>query len=126
MTYDDLVRLYCERSLALQSLWVMHVAVIGGLLLLASLGKVRGFLATVLLTLLFGLLAFYNLEAIRDVTVQRFAVLDGLRQSIPVGDCLAPALVPPAYARVRGLHLASDLLAVVLFWAMERRRKPSV
>jgi hypothetical protein len=132
MTFSDLVQLYFERSNALQWYWTLYVVIIGGLLAFSSLRKERDLITTVLITVLFGFFAYKNLGAIHDVTVQRFAVLQAIKESsgsqnatdLPaVRNLLEPTLVVPAYEGVRNFHVASDLLTVAAVWAMERRRR---
>ena len=77
MKYNELIQLYFERSNALQAYWTLYVVILGGLLAFSSLRKQPAALTTAMVTLLFALFAFKNLDAIHDVTVQRFAVLRG-------------------------------------------------
>ena len=133
MTHNELIQLCFERSNALQSLWTLYVVVIGGLLAFSSLRKLPDPLTTVLVTVLFGFFAFKNLDAIHDITVQRFATLEAIRQSHPPGAdasginqtraLLDPTLTTPAYEGVRNFHVMSDLLTILALWAMERRRR---
>jgi hypothetical protein len=128
MTYAELVQMYFERSNALQNYWTLYVVVIGGLLAFASIRKQPDLVTTVLVTVLYCFFAYKNLDAIRDVTVQRFAVLDLVKQaraSTPgrVADAIEPTLLPPAWEGVRNFHVASDVLTVLALWAMELRRR---
>lgn len=132
MTFSDLVQLYFERSNALQWYWTIYVLVIGGMLAFSSLRKERDVITTVSITVLFCFFAFKNLGAIHDVTVQRFAVLQAIKESSSsqnatdlqsVRKLLEPTLIAPAYEGVRNFHMASDLLTVAALWAMERRRR---
>jgi hypothetical protein len=132
MTFSDLVRLYFERSNALQWYWTLYVVVIGGLLAFSSLRKERDLVTTVLITVLYCCFAYKNLGAIQDVTVQRFAVLQAIKQSSTsqnatdvqsVRGLLEPTMIAPAYEGVRNFHVASDLLTVAALWAMECRRR---
>lgn len=125
MKFNELVQLYLGRSDALQSLWTLYVVVIGGLLAFSSLRKQPDPVTTALITVLFGFFAYKNLGAIHDITVQRFAILEAIKQAVPAGDTLVPTLAPPAYDGVRNFHVVSDLLTVVTLWAMERRRTKS-
>ena len=131
MTFSELVRLYFERSNSLQWYWTIYVVVIGGLLAFSSLRKGKDTVTTVLVTVLFCCFAYKNLGAIHDVSVQRFAVLQAIKDTGPqntTGDraiqgLLEPTMVAPAYEGVRNFHVASDLLTVAALWAMERRRR---
>ena len=126
MKFDELVQLYFGRSDSLQSLWTLYVVVIGGLLAFSSLRKQPDPVTTALVTVLFGFFAYKNLGAIQDITVQRFAILEAIKQLAPTGDALVPTLAPPAYEGVRNFHVVSDVLTVVTLWAMEQRRRKSV
>lgn len=132
MTFSDLVRLYFERSNALQWYWTLYVVVIGGLLAFSSLRKERDLVTTVLITVLYCCFAYKNLGAIHDVTVQRFAVLQAIKESSTsqnatdvqsVRGLLEPTMIAPAYEGVRNFHVASDLLTIAALWAMECRRR---
>jgi hypothetical protein len=132
MNYNDLIQLYFERSNALQWYWTLYVVVIGGLLAFSSMRKQRDRTTTLLVTVLFCCFAYKNLDAIHDVTVQRFAVLDAIKYHTPSGGeantdiskrFLEPTLVAPDYPGVRNFHVMSDLLTVAAIWAMELRRK---
>jgi len=132
MTFSDLVKLYFERSNALQWYWTLYVVIIGGLLAFSSLRKERDLVTTVLVTVLYCCFAYKNLGAIHDVTVQRFAVLQAIKESSSsqnaadlqsVRELLEPTMIAPAYDGVRNFHVTSDLLTVAAVWAMERRRR---
>lgn len=132
MRYSELIQLYFERSNALQAYWTLYVVVIGGLLAFSSLRKQRDLLTTTLVTVLFAFFAYKNLDAIHDVTVQRYAVLNAIKQSTPnpsdmvdtkqLHELMEPTLLPPAYAGVHRFHVTSDLLTIAALWAIERRR----
>jgi len=132
MTYAELVQTYFERSNALQWYWTLYVVIIGGLLAFASLRKTPDRLTTLLVTVLFCFFAYKNLGAIQDVSIQRFAILDAIKEILtsnhdaPVGIAskfIGPTLQPPAFEGVRIFHIASSLLTVAAIWAMELRRK---
>ena len=124
MNYNDLLQHYFERSNALQNYWTLYVVVIGGLLAFSSIRKQGDMLTTLLVSILFSFFAFKNLDAIHDVTVQRFAVLDAIKQ-IPATakDAIEPTLTPPEFGGVRNFHITSDVLTVLALWSMERRRR---
>jgi hypothetical protein len=138
MQYNELIHLYFERSNALQWYWNIYVIVIGGLLAYSAFRQRRDLIKTVLVTVLFSMFAYKNLDAIHDVTVQRFATLQLIRESNPPGpdaadlkrvrEALEPTLVlaTPDYEGllgVRNFHVLSDLLTIAAVWAMESRRK---
>ena len=81
MTFSELLQIYFERSNALQSYWTVYVVVIGGLLAFSSLRKEPDHVTTLLITVLFTFFAYKNLGAIQDVSVQRFAVLEAMKQA---------------------------------------------
>src|SRR5688500_4372857 len=133
MTYAELIRLYFDRSNALQWYWTLYVVVIGGLLAFSSLRQ-RGDLVTLLLvTVLYCCFAYKNLGAIRESTMQRFAALKSIKEFDAVGAdapqteearrAIEPTLAPPDYEGVRNFHVASDVLTVAALWAMELRRR---
>ena len=129
MNYSDLIQLYFERSNSLQNYWTLYVVVIGGVLAFSSLRARRDWLTTLIVSVLFSFFAYKNLDAIHDVTVQRFAVLKSLQQTAPdaspnpVHALLGPTLIPPEFDGVRTFHITSDLLTIAALWAMERRRR---
>ena len=128
MTYAELVQLYFERSNALQAYWTVYVVVIGGLLAFSSIRKQPDRITTGLVTVLYLFFAYKNLDAIHDVTVQRFAVLESIRALSSsaggsAGKALEATMLPPAWEGVRNFHWASDVLTVAALWAMELRRR---
>ena len=131
MNYHDLLQHYFERSNALQNYWTLYVVVIGGLLAFSSIRKQGDRLTTLLVSILFGFFAFKNLDAIHDVTVQRFAVLDAIKKLPATADAataisaIEPTLLPPAFEGIRSFHITSDVLTILALWSMERRRQKS-
>ena len=130
MTYHDLIQLYFERSNSLQNYWTLYVVVLGGLLAFSSIRKQGDKLTTLLVSILFGFFAFKNLDAIRDVTFQRFAVLDAIKEFPSGGEyiftkrgAIEQTLAPPAFGGVRTFHVTSDVLTILALWSMERRRR---
>jgi hypothetical protein len=131
MKYDELIQLYFERSNALQAYWTLYVVIVGGLLAFSSLRKLPAAVTTLIVTLLFGLFAYENLDAILTATKQRHATLAAIKQSDssaaaeikPVRDLLEPTLTPAAESAVQRTHLVSDLLIILGLWAMELRRR---
>ena len=131
MKYNELIQLYFERSNALQAYWTLYVVILGGLLAFSSLRKQPAALTTAMVTLLFALFAFKNLDAIHDVTVQRVAVLDAIKQTDATASTeiqqlrttLEPTLIPATFASVKMTHLPADLLTILALWAMEFRRR---
>ena len=127
MNVTDLVLIYFERSNALQWLWTLYVVIVGGLLAFSSMRKERDVATTLLITVLFGIFAYKNLGGIRDITFQRFAVLESIKaQAAPAAQSLRvlqPTLDPPPWDAGRNTHLVSDLLTVAALWTMELRRR---
>ena len=137
MTYGELVDLYFSRSNALQWYWTVYVVVIGGLLAFSSLRQRPDRITGILVTILYVSFAYKNLGAIRDVTYERYAILDLIktapqvesagpqagREILGVRDKLLPVLNPPEYTGVRNFHIGCDVLTVAALWAMELRRK---
>lgn len=136
MKYNDLIQLYFERTTALQNYWTLYVVIVGGLLAFSSLRKQPAALTTLIVSILFGLFAYENLDAIKATATQRHAALAALRQSDagstapeikPVRDLLEPTLKPASVSSTQTTHLVSDLLTIVGLWVMElRRRKNAV
>ena len=127
MTYHDLLQHYFERSNALQNYWTLYVVVIGGLLAFSSIRKQGDRLTTLLVSILFSFFAFKNLDAIHDVTVQRFAVLEAI-QKLPATakDAIEATLTPPEFGGIRTFHITSAVLTLLALWSMERRRQKAV
>ena len=131
MKYDELIQLYFERSNALQAYWTLYVVIVGGLLAFSSLRKLPAAVTTLIVTLLFGLFAYENMDAILTVTRQRHATLAAIKQSDssstaeikPVRDLLEPTLTPAPESSTKRTHLVSDLLTILGLWAMELRRR---
>ena len=129
MNYSELVQLYFERSNSLQSYWTLYVVVIGGVLAFSSLRARRDWLTTLLVSVLLSFFAYKNLDAIHEVTEQRFAVLKSLQQAAAdaaqnsVHTLLGPTLRPPEFGGVRTFHITSDVLTIAALWTMERRRR---
>jgi hypothetical protein len=132
MKYDALIQLYFERSNALQGYWTLYVVIVGGLLAFSSLRKLPAALTTLVVTVLFCLFAYENMDAILTATRQRHATLAAIKQSEagstaaeikPVRDLLEPTLTPAAESAVQRTHLISDALTIVGLWIMELRRR---
>jgi hypothetical protein len=133
MNYSELIQLYFDRSTAMQNYWNLYVLVVGGILAFSSLRKQHAAVTTALVCLLFGLFAYENLGAMKDVTAQRFALLDAIRQfdanngattnPKPVRERLEPTLTPATYSSVRTTHITSDILTIAALVAMELRRR---
>jgi hypothetical protein len=133
MNYNELIQLYFDRSNAMQGYWNLYVLIVGGILAFSSLRKQSAAITTALVCLLFALFAYKNLDAMKDVTAQRFALLDAIRQfdagggattnPKPVRELLEPTLTPATYASVRMTHVTSDILTIVALIAMELRRR---
>ena len=132
MNYNELIQLYFERSNALQGYWNLYVVVVGGLLAFSSLRKQPAIITTLIVSLLFGLFAYENHDAIQVATGQRLATHEAITKfdpgatgptAKPVRDVLEPTLTPASHGSVRTTHLASDILVIAALWAMELRRR---
>ncbi len=133
MNYSELVQLYFDRSTAMQNYWNLYVLVVGGLLAFSSLRKQHAAITTALVCLLFALFAYENLGAMKDVTAQRFALLDSIQKFEPgdgatsdlsgVRGRLESTLTPATYSSVKVTHITSDVLTILALVAMELRRR---
>ena len=133
MNYNELIHLYFERSNAMQAYWNLYVIIVGGLLAFASVRKQPAAITTAIVSLLFSLFAYKNLDAMHDTTAQRFAILESIQQfdssgaTVPgakkVRDAIEPTLTPATYGSVRATHVTSDILTIAALWAMELRRR---
>lgn len=133
MNYNDLIQLYFERSTAMQAYWNLYVVIVGGLLAFSSLRKQPAAITTLIVSLLFALFAYENLDAMYDTTRQRFATIEAIKQVGSTGtneanlkqvrDLLEPTLTPATYGGVRTTHVISDILTIAALWAMEFRRR---
>ena len=133
MKYDELIQLYFERSNALQAYWTLYVVVLGGLLAVSSMNKQPSLLTTFIVTILFGLFAYKNLDAIHDTALNRFAALEAIQQTaassgndtdvVRLHKLLGPTLVPASHSSASATHVVSDALTIAALWAMELRRR---
>jgi len=133
MNYNDLIQLYFERSTAMQAYWNLYVLIVGGLLAFSSLRKQPAAITTLIVSVLFALFAYKNLDAMYDTTQQRFATIEAIKQFDASGtnaaslkqtrDLLEPTLTPATYGSVRATHVISDILTIAALWAMEFRRR---
>lgn len=107
----------------------------GGLLAFSSLRRQPAAITTLIVSILFGLFAYENLDAIKATTAQRRATLAAIKQSNagstapeikPVRELLEPTLNPASVDSARNTHLISDLLTIAALWAMELRRRKTV
>lgn len=135
MRYNDLIQLYFERTTALQNYWTLYVVIVGGLLAFSSLRKQPAALTTLIVSILFGLFAYENLDAIKATAIQRHATLAAIKQSDagstapeirPVRDLLEPTLNPASVGSTQTTHLISDVLTIAGLWVMEMRRRKNV
>jgi hypothetical protein len=132
MKYSELIQLFFERSNALQWYWTLYVVILGGLLAFSSLRHQRNLVTTLLITILFCCFAYKNLGAIEDVTVQRLAVKEAIRQQPKsdadggdlkkIDELLWPTLITPDVQGISNFHVMCDVLTVLALWAMEWRR----
>jgi hypothetical protein len=132
MNYDQLIQLFFERSNATQQYWNLYVIIVGGVLAFSSLRKQHAAVTTLLVCVLFAIFAYKNLGALHDVTVQRFAVLDAIKQfdspGMPASARQArariePTLTPATWQSVKITHVTSDILTILALIAMELRRR---
>ncbi len=133
MNYNDLIQLYFERSTAMQSYWNLYVLIVGGLLAFSSMRKQPAAITTAIVSILFALFAYKNLDAMYDTTAQRFATIQAIKQfdsagstaptSKSIRDLIEPTLTPATYGSVRATHVTSDILTIAALWAMEFRRR---
>ena len=127
MTYNDLIQLYFERSNALQAYWTLYVVIVGGLLAFSSLRKQPAALTTLVVSILFALFAYENLDAILETSRQRFATLDAIKASQTdtqhVRASIEPTLRPATLGSSTATHLVSDFLTIAGLWVMELRRR---
>src|ERR1700732_106954 len=107
MKYNDLIQLYFERSNALQSYWTLYVVIVGGLLAFSSLRKVPAALTTLIVSILFGLFAYEDLDAREQPSVVRSRTLAAIKQSDAsapevraVRALLEPVLTPASLSSV--------------------------
>ena len=136
MKYNDLIQLYFERTTALQNYWTLYVVIVGGLLAFSSLRKQPAALTTLIVSILFGLFAYENLDAIKATATQRYATLAAIKQSDAgstapeikqVRELIEPTLNPASISSTQMTHLISDILTIAGLWVMElRRRKNAV
>jgi len=132
MNYNELIQLYFERSNAIQAYWNLYVVVVGGLLAFSSLRKQPATITTLIVSVLFGLFAYENHDAIQIATGQRLATHAAITKfdagdTVPsakaMRDQLEPTLTPTSHGGVRTTHLAGDVLVIAGLWAMELRRR---
>ena len=132
MNYNELIQLYFERATAMQSYWNLYVVILGGMLAFSSMRKQPAAVTTLLVSILFALFAYNNLDAMHDTTAQRFAVLHSIKDfnagdtaatNKPIRDLIEPTLTPATYHSVWLTHVTSDILAIAALWAMEMRRR---
>jgi hypothetical protein len=134
MNYNELIQLYFERATAMQSYWNLYVIIVGGLLAFSSMRKHPAAITTAIVSILFALFAYKNLDAMHDTTAQRFAVLDAIKQydattaaaasmQVQVRNLLEPTLTPATWRSVKATHVTSDILTIAALCAMELRRR---
>src|SRR3954470_13235907 len=132
MKYNELIQLYFERTTALQNYWTLYVVIVGGLLAFSSLRKLPATMTTLVVSILFCLFAYENLDAIKATATQRLATMAAVKQSDagstapeikPVRDLLEPTLNPASVSSTQTTHLISDVLTIAALWVMELRRR---
>lgn len=130
MSYSELIRVYFERSVALQWYWTIYVIVIGGLLAFSSLRQRGDLLTVVLIAILYCCFAYKNLAAIREVTAQRLAVVQIIHETLSTDSpdtrmrqIIEPTLTGTDYDGVRNFHVVTDVLTLAAVCGMELRRR---
>src|SRR6266436_1837352 len=132
MSYNELIQLYFERSTAMQAYWNLYVVIVGGLLAFSSLRKQPAAVTTLVVSILFGLFAYENLDAIKATSMQRHATLAAIKQSDsgstapeikPVRELLEPTMNPAPVSSSQTTHLISDVLTIAGLWILELRRR---
>src|SRR5213592_1279248 len=133
MNYNELIQLYFERANAMQAYWNLYVIIVGGLLAFSSMRKQPAAITTAIVSILFALFAYKNLDAMYDTTAQRFATIQPIKQfesagsiaptSKSIRDLIEPTLTPATYGSVRATHVTSDILTIAALLAMEFRRR---
>ena len=132
MNYNELIQLYFERANAMQQYWNLYVIIVGGILAFSSLRKQPAAVTTLIVSILFALFAYKNLDAMYDTTNHRFATLQAIKQfnggstgsdQNQIRGLLEPTLTPATYSSVRATHVTSDVLTIAALWAMELRRR---
>ena len=130
MPYNELIQLYFERSNALQNYWTLYVVIVGGLLAFSSMRRVPAAVTTLIVSVLFAVFAYENVDAIATVSVQRHATLALIKQAdaatpgiAPMRQLLEPTLTPASESSSRRTHLIGDVLTLLAIWAMEFNRR---
>src|SRR5256885_392897 len=128
MNYNELIQLYFERANTMQAYWNLYVIIVGGMLAFSSMRKQPAAITTLIVSILFALFAYENLDAMHDTTAQRFGTLQAIEQydsgsattpaSKQVRDVIEPTLIPATYGSVKVTHVTSDILAIAGLWAM--------
>jgi len=81
MNYNELIRLYFERSTAMQQYWNLYVIIVGGVSHFPS-AQTAGCNYHRAVCILFALFAYKNLDAMKDTTAQRFATIEAINNLI--------------------------------------------
>src|SRR3954467_14426375 len=81
MKYNELIQLYFERTTALQNYWTLYVVIVGGLLAFSCLRKQPAAMTTLVVSILFVLFAYENLDAIKPPAGQRLAPWAAIKKS---------------------------------------------
>jgi len=138
MRFADLVTLYFQQSSALQTLWIVYIVVIGGLLAVSALRRDPDRIGGVLATVLFLIFAHKNLGSIQDTATIRNATLQGIRQydiSQMQGadnggfnafkNQVLPNLFMQDVQRIGHFHRICAGITVLTLWALQLRRRLS-
>lgn len=127
MEFKDALTIFFERSTAMQTYWNFYVTIV--LAYIAFFGSIKPSPTTrhaaTLLTAGFLVFAVVNLEALLDVTRQRWVLRELLVAQPPVLEALPDAnivasvttmLTPPRVIGVIAVHVIGDILTLIAIW----------
>jgi hypothetical protein len=136
MNYGDLIRLYFERSTALQWYWTIYIVVIGGILGFSTLRQRPETVTAILVTVLFVCFAYKNLGAIEATLTQQQAIRSVIAEYPATGaneedikrvrSALEPHLSLSESVGVWYFHMTCNLLTIAAVWAKEWRRRENL
>jgi hypothetical protein len=136
MNYGDLIRLYFERSTALQWYWTIYIVVIGGILGFSTLRQRPETVTAILVTVLFVCFAYKNLGAIEATLTQQQAIRSVIAEYPAAGPneedikrvraALEPQLSLSESVGVWYFHMTCNLLTIAAVWAKEWRRRENL
>jgi hypothetical protein len=136
MNYGNLIRLYFERSTALQWYWTIYIVVIGGILGFSTLRQRPETVTAILVTVLFVCFAYKNLGAIEATLTQQQAIRSVIAEYPATGpneedikrvrSALEPQLSLSESVGVWYFHMTCNLLTIAAVWAKEWRRRENL